>query len=111
VRKKEKKKSQKSDELFRHHQDHLAVHVSNLKLLLNVKREGMKELIDESVRVAYLFCANRCSISGHRISLSRVATMAVKAGRWARSFCQQSNMRLWIASGQSIGAGSLDMAK
>ncbi len=55
----------------------------------------------------YLFCANRWSSSGHRMSLSSVATMAVKAGRWARSFCQQSNMRLWMASGQSIGAGSL----
>ena len=41
------------------------------------------------------------------MSLSRVATMAVKAGLWARSFCQQSSIRLWMASGQSMGAGSL----
>jgi hypothetical protein len=59
----------------------------------------------------YLLCASLCSSSGHRINLSSVATMAVKAGLWARSFCQQSNMRLWMASGQSIGAGNLPERK
>ena len=59
----------------------------------------------------YLLCASLWRSSGHRMSLSSVATMAVKAGRCARSFCQQSSIRLWMASGQSIGAGNLKNEK
>ena len=44
-------------------------------------------------------------VSGQQISLSKVFTMLEKLGLWARSFCQQSSISWWIASGQSMGAG------
>ena len=46
-------------------------------------------------------------VSGQQMSLSRVLTMLEKVGRWARSFCQQSSISWWMASGQSMGAGNL----
>ena len=42
--------------------------------------------------------------SGDLINLSRVFTMALNLGLWDRSFCQQSNISWWIASGQSCKA-------
>ena len=44
-------------------------------------------------------------VSGQQINLSKVFTMLEKLGLWARSFCQQSSISWWIASGQSMGAG------
>ena len=48
-------------------------------------------------------------VSGQQISLSRVFTMEEKAGLCALSFCQQSSINWWMASGQSIGAGNLEL--
>ena len=50
-------------------------------------------------------------VSGQQISLSRVFTMLEKVGLWALSFCQQSSISWWMASGQSMGAGSLKHQK
>ena len=47
------------------------------------------------------------SVSGQLMRLSSVWTMLANGGRWARSFCQQSSISWCSASGQSIGAGSL----
>ena len=46
-------------------------------------------------------------VSGQQMSLSRVLTMLEKVGLWALSFCQQSSISWWMASGQSMGAGNL----
>lgn len=45
--------------------------------------------------------------SGTLIKLSSVATMLAKVGRFDLSLCQQSNIKVYIDSGQSIGGGSL----
>lgn len=58
----------------------------------------------------YLFWATFLSVSGHLMSLSSVLTIEPNVGRWVLSFCQQSNISWYIASGQSIGAGNLEIS-
>lgn len=52
-------------------------------------------------QATYLAFAIFLRSSGDLINLSRVLTMAENFGRCDLSFCQQSNINWWIASGQS----------